>query len=152
MPGRAGRGCKKGRVVIETSDPDNYILKSVINHDYVEFYNQEIDIRQKYEYPPFIDILLVELISDNIKMLKTEAEILYNVLNDKENVQNNLYKVFSPKSPYIEKVNNKYRINIIIKCKISNVFLKKLYEKLNSYDKIRKKQVNITITKNPTFM
>lgn len=96
-----------------------------------------------------MDILLFEISAVRPDLVKKEAENLYNIL---QNNTNNTYKVFSPKSPFIEKINNKFRVNIIIKCKISSLFLKIIYEKLNEYDRIRKKEVNISITKNPIYI
>jgi primosomal protein N' len=83
-----------------------------------------------------------------LKTLKDDSLKLYEILKDncKE------YNVFSPKSPYIQRINNKYRINIVIKCKFSIDFLKILYQKLNQYDKIKAKSVNFSITKNPMYI
>ena len=149
VSGRAGRGDKKGRVIIQTSQEDSYVLQAVKHNSYLEFYNQEISLRQKYNYPPFTDILLIELNSINLGILKTDANKLFDILNNKAQ---NIYKVFSPKSPYIERINNKYRVNIIIKCKFSSDFLRILYENLQKYDKIKHKLVNISISKNPMFI
>lgn len=148
--GRAGRGSKKGRVIIQTADPDNYILNAVKNHSYDDFYKNEIKYRQTFNYPPFMDILVIELSSKKLELLKNQANVLYGILDDKNS--NNSYKVYSPKSPYIEKINNKYRINIIIKFKISSDFYKNIYENLKKYDKIKSKEVNISIVKNPMYI
>lgn len=63
-----------------------------------------------------------------------------------------MYKVFSPKSPYIEKVNNKYRVNIIIKCKINSELLKTIYINLEKFNKIKGKQTKVIVTKNPIYI
>lgn len=149
VSGRAGRGEKLGRVIIQTSDMENYILDSVIKHDYVDFFNKEIEYRKLFEYPPFIDIILIELIGNQINILKSEATKLYDILNLNSN---KMYKVFSPKSPYIEKVNNKYRVNIIIKCKINSELLKTIYINLEKFNKIKGKQTKVIVTKNPIYI
>ena len=61
VSGRAGRSTKEGRVLIQTSDSENYILEAVKHNDYNEFFDKEIDYRKTYGYPPFIDILLFEV-------------------------------------------------------------------------------------------
>ena len=149
MLGRAGRGDKKGRVLIQTTDPSNYLLESVINHSYLDFYEKEIEHRKNFNYPPFFDIILFEINGRYLEDIKKEAAKLYDILV-KEN--QGLYKVFSPKSPYIQKLNNKYRINIILKTKISKTFYEVMYKNLNIYNKARKKDINVQITVNPTFM
>ncbi len=53
MAGRAGRGDKPGRVLIQTYSPDHYALTCVVEHDYGTFYDQEIAFRRELGYPPF---------------------------------------------------------------------------------------------------
>lgn len=149
VAGRAGRSDKKGRVYIETSLSDNYILENVIKNDYVGFYNNEIEFRKKCEYPPFVDIFLFEFVSRDLELLKSLSQKMYTILNSDKS---NMYKVFSPKTPFIQKINNKYRINILLKTKASSALYKLLYQKLDMYNKISKSGVSMTITKNPVFL
>ncbi|MNI65642.1 primosome assembly protein PriA [compost metagenome] len=114
----------------------------------MEFYNTEIEHRKLFEYPPFMDIVLIELSGEYLKNVKKDADTMYEILNK----NNNIYKVFSPRSPYIQKINNKYKINIIIKCKLSKIFFKTFYEKINEYEKIKGKNISTIITKNPIFI
>ena len=147
--GRAGRADIRGRVLIQTSDTNNYILSSIVKNDYTGFYNNEIKFRRKFEYPPFIDIFLFEFISKDIDLLKKSADRMYKLLSSNNR---NYYKVFSPKTPFIQKINNKYRINILIKTKVSNELYKILYDKIDLYNESRNKDVNMSITKNPIFL
>lgn len=147
VAGRAGRGDLKGRVIIPTSDPDNYILNAIISNDYEKFYEKEIEYRKMFNYPPFLDIILFELSSKDFKILKAEADRLYNILNENNN---NLYKVFTPRYPFVRRINNKYRINILIKTKLSKEVYNQIYTKLNIFNKKKKKELNMSITKNPT--
>ena len=149
VSGRAGRAEKEGRVLIQTADTTNYILQSVKNHSYLDFYNNEIEFRNRCLYPPFVDIFLFEFTSVNIADVKKEATMLYDILN-KEN--SGIYKVSTPRTPLIQKINNKYRINILMKTKASSKLYNLIYEKLNIYNKKRNKKVNMTITKNPLFI
>ena len=98
VSGRAGRSKKPGRVLIQTSDTDNYILEAVKHNDYLEFFDKEIEYRKTFGYPPFIDILLFEISGKDLQGVKEDAEKMYNILNyDNQNE----YRVFSPKSPFI---------------------------------------------------
>ena len=54
--GRAGRGSKDGRAVIQTYTPDNEVITSAARQDYGTFYAAEIRIRRARRYPPFADI------------------------------------------------------------------------------------------------
>lgn len=149
VSGRAGRSNLKGRVLIQTNDPENYILDAVVKHSYNDFYEKEIEYRKTFGYPPFINIVLFEVSGRNFSYVKEEANRLYDVL-----VKNNdnLYKVYSPKSPFIQKINNKFRINIIMKSMLDSNSYKKIYEKLNEYESKRKSGVSLTVTKNPTYI
>lgn len=149
VSGRAGRSNLKGRVLIQTNDPENYILDAVVKHSYNDFYEKEIEYRKTFGYPPFINIILFEVSGRNFSYVKEEANRLYDVL-----VKNNdnLYKVYSPKSPFIQKINNKFRINIIMKSMLDSNSYKKIYEKLNEYELKRKSGVSLTVTKNPTYI
>lgn len=149
VSGRAGRSNLKGRVLIQTNDPENYILDAVVKHSYNDFYEKEIEYRKTFGYPPFINIVLFEVSGRNFSYVKEEANRLYDVLIKNND---NLYKVYSPKSPFIQKINNKFRINIIMKSMLDSNSYKKIYEKLNEYELKRKSGVSLTVTKNPTYI
>lgn len=149
VSGRAGRAKLPGRVLIQTNDPDNYILNAVINNSYIEFYEKEIKHRKEFGYPPFIDIVLFEISGRNFYLVKSEIDRLYNILNS-ENT--GIYKVFNPKAPFIQKINNKFRVNIIVKTKLNTNSYNKLYEKINIFNKTRKNGVNMVVTRNPIFI
>lgn len=149
VAGRAGRAKLPGRVLIQTNDTSNYILNSIEENDYEKFFESEIDYRKTFGYPPFLDIILFELVGQDFKVVREEAEKLYNILIQKNA---NEYRVFSPKSPYIQKLNNKYRVNIIMKTKLSTRIYNVIYEKIGVYNKYKKKNVTLTVSKNPTFI
>lgn len=59
--GRAGRGEKPGRVLIQTRDTEHYCWKFVREGDYIGFYEQEIALRQRRKYPPFTNLALIRI-------------------------------------------------------------------------------------------
>ncbi|WP_243363689.1 replication restart helicase PriA [Fundidesulfovibrio terrae] len=59
VAGRAGRGEKAGRVLIQTRSPNDPFWELVKNADYTGFFAQEIEKRRKYGYPPFVKLGLV---------------------------------------------------------------------------------------------
>lgn len=149
VSGRAGRSTKEGRVLIQTSDAENYILEAVKHNDYNEFFDKEIDYRRTYGYPPFIDIVLFEVSGISLEDVKNDAEKLYNILNyDNQNE----YRVFSPKSPYIQKLNNRFRVNVMVKAKLNTAIYSRIYAKIKIYNSKKKANTSLSITKNPTFI
>lgn len=149
VSGRAGRSKKPGRVLIQTSDTDNYILEAVKHNDYLEFFDKEIDYRKTFGYPPFIDILLFEISGKDLQGVKEDAEKMYNILNyDNQNE----YRVFSPKSPFIQKLNNRFRINVMVKARLNTKIYSKIYSKIKVFNLKKRRDTSISITKNPTFI
>ena len=149
VSGRAGRSKKPGRVLIQTSDTDNYILEAVKHNDYLEFFDKEIEYRKTFGYPPFIDILLFEISGKDLQGVKEDAEKMYNILNyDNQNE----YRVFSPKSPFIQKLNNRFRINVIVKARLNTKIYSKIYSKIKVFNLKKRRDTSISITKNPTFI
>ena len=59
VTGRAGRGSKPGRAIIQTYSPEAEAIKLVTVHDYVNFYKGEIEIRKVMWYPPFSKIIVI---------------------------------------------------------------------------------------------
>ena len=57
VSGRSGRGALKGNVIIQTFLPDNATIKHAANQDYLTFYNQEIEVREAFAYPPYARFL-----------------------------------------------------------------------------------------------
>jgi hypothetical protein len=53
VAGRAGRGLLGGQVVLQTYQPDHYVIQAAAKHDYDGFYQQEIAYRRELGYPPF---------------------------------------------------------------------------------------------------
>ena len=63
VAGRAGRGDKEGKVIVQTMEPDNAAIKAAANYDYESFFQGEIEFRSMMNYPPFTNIAVVESLS-----------------------------------------------------------------------------------------
>ena len=61
VAGRAGRGERPGRVMIQTRNPKHYCWQYVLANDYQGFYSQEIERRRKRGYPPFVKLGLLRI-------------------------------------------------------------------------------------------
>lgn len=146
VAGRAGRGSKKGRVIMQAYDTDNYVLSAISKNSYEDFYKKEIEFRKIANYPPFVDILLIELSGKYKDKVVNDSKLIYDLFskNSKEDIT-----VYSPKVPYISKLNSKYRVQIVIKTKSINKVLENIYENVQKYDKIKDRSVNIALIRNP---
>ena len=118
VSGRAGRGEKKGRVVIQTYNPEDYSIKYSVNNNYKDFYDHEIAIRKDMNYPPFSNILSITLTSEEEALVIKTANNLGILLREKLNGNNNIV-VLGPCPCTISKIKNSFRWQIIVKGKVS---------------------------------
>ncbi len=144
VSGRAGRSDLSGEVVIQTYNPDHYSIKYAKNHDYLDFYHEEMNIRKILNYPPYYYLTLVNITSRNYEEGFKEAnkirEYLRKNLNEKT-------IVLGPSMASVFKMNNVYHYQCIIKYKYDD----KLNTILNKLDDIYKvnTKVDISIDVNP---
>jgi len=111
VAGRSGRtGEKPGKVIVQTSHPNHPSLKSVLNSSYKQFYDFEISNREKLRYPPFVRFINIEISGKNEQRVDNAAFRFYKLLPD-----NPAYLKFGPSLPFIPKLMNNYRRQIIIK-------------------------------------
>lgn len=138
VAGRSGRHSGNGEVMIETFQPNHFVLKHVLNGNYIDFYKEEIYYRKLNNYPPFYKIALITIGSYDESKLSIEVEMLVKYLN---NTITNV--IISDKKKYgIYKLANMYRYNIEIKYKrVDDIYLT-LYNLKKQYSNKR----NFTFT------
>lgn len=110
VAGRAGRKNKKGKVIIQTSNPDHWVLERVKEHDFKGFYDTEIQERQMFFYPPYYKIIDLTLRNTDEIKLNSAAQNLVDKLRPvfKE-------RVVGPEFPIIKRIQNFYIKEIKIK-------------------------------------
>lgn len=74
VSGRAGRRHKQGKVIIQTSQPDHFIIRKVVENDYEGMYNQQIAERRDFKYPPFYRMIRITLKHRDFKELDRIAQ------------------------------------------------------------------------------
>ena len=74
VAGRAGRGERPGRVIIQTYSPEHYAIQAVLKQDYEAFYNQEIAFRRELNEPPFSQLVRLTYVHVNEAACQAEAE------------------------------------------------------------------------------
>ena len=152
VAGRAGRGEDKGRVIIQTYNPDNFSIECAKKQDYDLFYNTEISLRKQLKYPPFCDIILIGFTSVIEQEVANVASKIHEYLKNRvlrENIGIILYKALP--SP-IDKIKNKYRWRILIKCKFGEEITDLINDVLEEFQKTKSKSTKITIDLNPNNM
>jgi primosomal protein N' (replication factor Y) len=115
VAGRAGRGVTPGKVVFQTYSPDIYPILCAQKQDYFSFYSLEILEREKYHYPPFSQLIRVVLTSDNYVAAFAEAMQLTNYLNETFGDLSEKIAILGPADCIIQKIQNRFRLQILIK-------------------------------------
>lgn len=137
--GRAGRSEKKGRAVIQTYCPDNLTLSLSARQDYDAFYEDEIKLRRASIFPPFCDIVTFLFSGQNEQAVKNAAQEFGRRLDlyAKSEFSGLRLIVFGPFEATVYKLNGKYRLRYIIKCrydKNSRPLFKKLFSEFSNGD------------------
>ena len=144
VSGRAGRKNKRGKVIIQTQNPEHPIIKEVVENNYLKMYTEQIEERKAFLYPPFTR--LVEITMSNKDQNDLDALAPELVLELKKKFGNE--RVLGPEYPVISRVNNLYLKNILIKIekeKYSNKVKEMLTEVLNAFYKKGKEYARIRI-------
>lgn len=110
VAGRAGRRNKRGKVIIQTGQPEHWIIQKVIQHDFQSFYSNEITERRNFFYPPFYKIIQLTLKHKDSNQVDRSAIELSNALREvfKE-------RVLGPEYPIIPRINNYFLKQITLK-------------------------------------
>ena len=119
--GRAGRGKKPGRAVVQTYMPENSTLLLAAKQDYKAFYEEEIEYRKAFSYPPFCDIINITISStDKDEAENAAAHIALELKTALRNEED--CTVFSAAPAPIAKALGRYRFRVWLKCR-ANEFI-----------------------------
>ncbi len=127
VAGRAGRGFRKGKVIIQTYSPQHYAIQAAIKQDYSLFYQQEIIYRSQLNYPPFTQ--LVNLIFSHINNDACQKEVnrlkkLIIEHRDAEGLTG--ISIIGPTPTFVQKLRGRYRWQLILRGHNLSVFLSKI--------------------------
>ena len=110
VSGRAGRRQKQGKVVIQTSDPANKIIRLVLRHDYLSMFRMQAEERITFNYPPFCRMVKISIKHKD----KTQLNYYSNILGSELKTIFGK-RVLGPESPVISQVQLWYIKTILIK-------------------------------------
>ncbi|MEA3446053.1 MAG: primosomal protein N' [Bacteroidota bacterium] len=112
VSGRAGRKNKRGKVIIQVSDPEHPIIKDVQNNDFSSMFNHQISERQMFNYPPFVRLVQLSVRHRDIEQVNKTADALAIKLRPAFGLF-----LLGPEFPIIRRIQNLYHKNILIKIK-----------------------------------
>lgn len=145
VAGRSGRGAKEGSVIIQTYNPDHYAITCAAHHDYKKFYQLEMNYRKTATYPPYCHMVSILIQAKNEQVAIETARNVKNYLD--EHLKNVI--ILGPANSMIYKMNDLYRLRILLKFKQD----KEVYVALNAlndyYNKKQKGKVTLICDFNP---
>lgn len=144
VSGRSGRGDKKGEVIIQSFNPSHYAIALAKDHNYLEFFKEEMQIRRQLGYPPYYYLVSIKVISSSYDIAKDESNKVANKL--KNELANSI--VLGPTVSNVFKVNNTYRFNIIIKYKKEDMLYPVLNQIIDYYKSNSKVKIDIDFNPN----
>ena len=110
VSGRAGRTRKRGKVIIQTSNPDHPIIRDVVNHDFIHMYQSQLKERKSFHYPPFYRLIIIEIKHYDKHKVEQSADELAKNLRDVLGK-----RIIGPEFPLINRVQRKYIKVILVK-------------------------------------
>lgn len=150
--GRAGRSDKEGEAIIQTSNPEHECIKLACEQNYEEFYNREIRLRKELCFPPFCDIAVLSLSSTLEKELHRVSSILTEEITklSQKSFNDIPLVIFGPFEAPVYKVENKYRLRTVIKCRLNKRTREFFSTLIKDFAKLNNRSVSISIDFNPS--
>jgi primosomal protein N' (replication factor Y) len=110
VSGRAGRKDKRGKVIIQTQNPEHSIIQEVIANDYLSMYTGQLQDRKNFNYPPYYRLIELTIIHKDVNMVNAAAKDLADALKKQF-----AKRVLGPEFPLVSRVRNLYHKNILLK-------------------------------------
>ena len=149
VSGRAGRAERKGRVFIQTYNPEHYSIIFAKNADYEKFYEHEIVLRRTMNYPPFSFVFMVLFTGPDEREVIMALHKLLAVMRYCN--KKGMFEMLGPAPAFVSKVKKQFRWKLLVKCnqeEILKQFVLYCLGKLKENDPL--KGIGINLTMNPT--
>lgn len=149
VSGRAGRGERKGRVVVQTYHPGHYSIVCARDHDYRSFYREEIGRRRELLYPPFSQLLRMLLISETEEKGWQAALHLQYLLQGLAG----RVELLGPAPAPMSRLKGHFRYHLILKGEELDQLSGTVKEAIRTFKKSpQSRQVRLTVDLNPLSM
>jgi primosomal protein N' (replication factor Y) len=148
VSGRAGRGPKGGRVVVQTWNPTHYAITCAARYDGEGFVDRELRYRQELGYPPYGELVRIVLSGAKEDEVKAAAEKLGERL--REAIPPLLATILGPAEAPIKRIKNRWRWHFIIKAKDMAPVRDELRKRASWFGGSRKVKVEVDV--DPVYM
>ena len=120
VSGRAGRSAQRGKVLIQTYNPQHPVIQQVLQNDFKGMYQNQIEERQSFSYPPFVQMIKITLKHTNFNRTNEGAEWFANALKEAFASKKGI-EILGPEFPLISRIRNEYLKDVLVKVKPSEL-------------------------------
>lgn len=142
VSGRAGRHEKEGEVVVQTYTPEHYSIQLASTYDFDQFYEEEMKYRKMFHYPPFYYLTLLTISHPNTFYAQ---EVTRKISQYLEQNLTDTAEVLGPTPSPLERINNRYRYQTMVKYKAEPHQRKYVQRIMNYYENEMKEQNGLQI-------
>ena len=152
VAGRTGRGSEQGKVIIQSYTPEHYSIDLAKEHNYKEFYQQEIKTREEMFYPPFANLITI-LIKGEIedKVIKT-ANYLGEIIRERLSKEDTSIMILGPAKAPLAKIKGNYRWQLILKGEVDSELKYLCREVISDWWENREAGVQVSVDIDPVRM
>ncbi len=151
VTGRAGRGEKPGRVIIQTNQPDHYSITTAREHDYNAFFEKELGIRASLQFPPFTRLINLRFSGENEHQVQKAAQQIAKIARTVS--KKNSVTLLGPAPAPLSRLRNRYRWQLLLKgTNLSGLHRVAAYLQGNPQGAIRSGKVKLFIDVDPESM
>ena len=151
VSGRAGRGDKLGSVIIQTYNPEHYVMHFAQKHDYVNFFYYEMKRRRLANYPPYYFVTSITVSSQDRRKAVEVIHLIKNQLKQLPASQSERLLIVGPNVDSMRRMNNYYYVNLLLKYKDQSLIQEALNQILEESQDTAKERVYIQIDHEPQF-
>lgn len=127
VSGRSGRADDKGKVVLQTYCPENYILRYAVNYDYTGFFGNEMQVRKATGFPPFSLICRIMVTSENAETAVETLKKVYFATEELRQAHPDEFIFLNRMHSPIKKIQKKYRYQVLMRLNTYSL-LEKIYD------------------------
>ncbi len=148
VAGRSGRAEEKGKVVLQTFDPENDVLGFATSYDYEGFYENEISLRAAMEFPPFSKIVRVLVSGEDDKKTVEALREVYYALEKLYTDHPEKFLFFNKMRAPVKRIQNKHRYQVLMRLADTSI-LPAIYEACVG---AKTRDVLVSVEENPANM
>ena len=156
VAGRAGRGDRPGRVILQTYNPDHFSIETARQQDFESFYQQEITFRSALQYPPYSRLVQFKISGKSLQETKKHAHFLGDLCYSLKASQREHYQsidIMGPIEASLTRIARRYRWQILLKGLNTRVLHQFINQLMRNHPKaFSGPQILVAIDVDPVFM